>query len=267
MHTGLDAFKFLNSLEWFDLLLIVGVLIAARVLAGVTGWLITRAAERASIRWRLRILQFRPIVRLLIAVTAVLLIIPVLVQPTFENVVALLATIGLALAFALNDYGSSLVAGLVTVLEGTYQPGDWIHVDEAYGEVRSIGLRAVRIVTLDDTEVVIPHSAIWHSSVFNATSGQHHMLCVADFYLDPQNDAAVIRKRLEDIALASAYRQPESPVSVLVAEKPWGTHYRVKVYVKDSRDQYLLTTDMTVRGKAMLLAAGVAAARAPAVVS
>jgi len=42
------------------------------------------------------------------------------------------------------------VAGLVTVLEGTYQPGDWIQVEGAYGEVRSIGMRAVRIVTSDD---------------------------------------------------------------------------------------------------------------------
>lgn len=29
---------------------------------------------------------------------------------------------GLALAFALKDYVSSLLAGLVTVLENTYQP-------------------------------------------------------------------------------------------------------------------------------------------------
>lgn len=151
------------------------------------------------------------------------------------------------------------------MLEGTYQPGDWIHVEDAYGEVRSIGMRAVRIVTLDDTEVVIPHSTIWHSSVFNATSGKHHMLCVADFYLHPQHDAAVVRQRLEEVALASPYRQPDSPVTVLVAEKPWGTHYRVKVYVKDSRDQYLLTSDVTVRGKALLLASGVKAAQAPAV--
>lgn len=50
----------------------------------------------------------------------VLLIVPILVQPTFQSVVALLASLGLALAFALKDYGNSLVAGLVTVFEGTY---------------------------------------------------------------------------------------------------------------------------------------------------
>ena len=36
----------------------------------------------------------------------------------------------------------------------------------------------------------------------------------------------------------------------------------MKSYVKDSRDQYLFISDLTVRGKAMLLALGVKAAHA-----
>ena len=46
-------------------------------------------------------------------------------------------------------------------------------------------MRAVRVVTLDDTEVIIPHTKLWTSSIFNASSGNRHLLCVADFYLDP----------------------------------------------------------------------------------
>ena len=67
------------------------------------------------------------------------------------------------------------------------------------------------------------------------------------------------------MALASSYRLPDSKVTVIVSEKPWGTHYYLKAYVKESRDQYLLTTDLTVRGKAMLLAAGIKAANLPVV--
>ena len=265
MDAGIGDVKLLNRLDWSGLLFIVGLLIGARVLASVAGWLITRSAERAPGRWRLTILQFRPIVRLLIVAGVLLIIIPVLVHPTFENVVALVATLALALAFALKDYGSSLVAGLVTVFEGTYQPGDWIKVQDTYGEVRSIGMRAVRIVTPDDTEVVIPHTKIWEHSIYNATSGKHSLLCVADFYLNPHHDAALVRRQLEDVALASSYRLPDSKVTVIVSEKPWGTHYRLKTYVKDSRDQYLFTTDLTVRGKAMILAAGIKAANTPVV--
>jgi hypothetical protein len=47
-----------------------------------------------------------------------------------------------------------------------------------------------------------------------------------------------------------------------VLEKPWGTCYRLKAYVKESREQYLFTTDLTVRGKAALVSLGVRFAQA-----
>ncbi len=135
-------------------------------------------AEKAPPRLRLTVLPVVvPITRLLIdfgeeelRFAAVVVIVPILVEPTVQNVVALPAGVGLALAFVLKDYGSSLVAGMVTVLKGTYQPGDWIEVDGTYGEVKSIGIRALNLVTPDDTEVVIPHSRLWPTSIFNAGS-------------------------------------------------------------------------------------------------
>ncbi len=151
MNAEISAFKILNRLEWSSLVLILGLLIGARVLASATGWLISHLGERAPGRWRLTVLKSRPIVRLLIAVGTVLIIIPILVPPTFENAIALLAAFGLVFAFALKDYGSSLVAGLVTILEGTYQPGDWITVQGTY---RNADIDAGYDVCLDSRPVL-----------------------------------------------------------------------------------------------------------------
>jgi small conductance mechanosensitive channel len=123
-------------------------------------------------------------------------------------------------------------------------------------------MRAVHIVTLDDTEVIVPHSRLWSKNIFNATSGNHSLLCVADFYLHPEHDAATVRRRLTEIAMESEYLKPETSVAVTVKEKPWGTHYRLKAYVKDSRKQSLFTTDLTVRGKAALTTMAVRFAQA-----
>jgi len=60
-----------------------------------------------------------------------------------------------------------------------------------------------------------------------------------DFYLHPEHDAALVRKRLTEIAESSSYRKPETPITVIILEKPWGTHYRLKAYVKESREQFL----------------------------
>jgi small-conductance mechanosensitive channel len=253
----------MRKLTWQDVLLVLAVLVLARLLVLFVRWVLRHAAEKAPPRLRLTILRVTPITRLLIDVGAIAIVVPLLVEPTFQNIVALVAGIGLVLAFALKDYGSSLVAGLVTVLENTYQPGDWIEVDGTYGEVRAIGVRAVHLVTPDDTEVIIPHSRLWSASIFNASSGNRSLLCVADFYLHPDHDAFAVRRRLAEIAASSSYRKPETPVTVIVLEKPWGTHYRVKAYVKESREQFLLITDLTVLGKEALRAMSIRFAQSP----
>ena len=265
MEIGANATKILNRLELFDVFLIVALLVGARLASFMLRWIIRHLAEAAPSRWRLTILKLMPMARLLVMFAALVIIVPIVIQPTFQNVVTLLAAVSLALAFALKDFASSLIAGLVTVVEGLYQPGDWIEVEGTYGEVTAIGLRALRLQTLDDTEVIIPHTKLWSSSIFNATGGNRHLLCVTSFHLDPQHDAAQVRRRLETVAAESPHYWPGSPIKVVLAEEPWGTHYKVKAYVRESRDQVAFTSDITVRGKAMLQEIGVKASHVPVV--
>ena len=108
------------------------------------------------------------------------------------------------------------------------QPGDWIEVDGRYGEVKAIGMRAVRIVTADDDDVIVPHSKIWTNSISNASSGSHNLTCVANFYLQPDHDGGAVRQALAEVAENSTYRKPRvsSPVVVGVSELPWGADTR-----------------------------------------
>lgn len=253
----------LRNLESDDVVRVVGVLVVAWLLASAVRWLLRHAAERAPMRLRLPVLRTIPILRLGIGIGAFVVIVPILVEPSFQNVVAIVASVSLALAFVLKDYASSLVAGLVTVIEGPYQPGDWIEVGGTYGEVKLIGLRAVHIVTAHDNEVIIPHSRLWSASISNATSGSHSVLCVADFYLDPDHDAKRVHECLAAVGASSAYCKPDTQVSVVVQEKPWGTHYKLKAYVNESREQFDFVTDLTIRGKEALRAMNVRFALAP----
>ncbi len=262
MTENMIAWGFLRQLFWKDAFLVLGVLVAAWLAAAIVQRVIRYLAEKAPARFRLLILRFVPVSRLLIGVGAVVVIVPLLIEPKFQNIIALVASVGVALAFAFKDYAGCLAGGLITVLENTYQPGDWIEIDGAYGEVKSIGLRAVRIVTPDDTQVSIPHARLWSTSIFNASSGSHSLLCVADFYLHPEHNASLVRQRLTEVAQNSSYRKPETDVTVIIFEKPWGTHYRLKAYVKESREQFLFITDLTVRGKEMLRSLGIRFAQA-----
>ena len=260
---NVDLAGLIRPLLWEHILEVAAVFAIARVLAFVVRLGLRRAAEQSRPRLRLAILRLIPVARLALGVGAVVVAVSILVEPSVSNVVALVASVGLALAFALKDYGSSLVAGLVTVLENAYQPGDWIEIDGTYGEVKAIDARAVRLVTPDDTEVIVPHQKLWSTTVFNATSGKHSLLCVTNFYLQADHDAAAAKQVLADVATGSAYRMSDTDVAVVVQEKPWGTHYKLKAYVKESREQFDLITDLTIRGKEALRARGIRFAQAP----
>lgn len=127
--------------------------------------------------------------------------------------------------------------------------GDWISVDGAYGEVKSIGLRTAEIVTPEDTAVVVAHLKLWNTLIFNANDGTNRLQCIADFYLHPRRDPGWVVTVLQDVALSSAYLQIEQPVGVVAWEKPRGSHYRLKAYPVDPRDQFRFSTDLTLRGK------------------
>ncbi len=263
MHEADQHLGFLRELTWNHVLLVASVLVLCRLLIIAVRRIVRAAAEHAPIHRRLLIWRMAPLIRLLIWIGGIAVIIPLLVEPTFEDIIALVATVGLALAFALKDYASSLIAGIVTIVENTYQPGDWIEVNGTYGEVITIGARAVHIVTADDTEVIIPHAKIWSSSVFNASSGKQSLLCVTSYYLDADHDGTAVYQALTEIGEASAYREPATPVKVIAAEMPWGTRYKIKAYVADSRQQFAMITDLTIRGKERLRTMGIAFAQVP----
>ena len=146
--------------------------------------------------------------RLLFIILAIVLIIPVIIEPTFKNLVAVFGALGLALGFAFKDYINSLIAGVVTLYEMPYRPGDWIEVNGVYGEVRAIGMRAAEIVTADDSVVIVPHNKLWDTLISNGNDGSQNLMCVAEFYLAPDHDVGEVRQLLYDVALTSLYQKP-----------------------------------------------------------
>jgi small-conductance mechanosensitive channel len=257
--------RIFKTLDQGALIELAVIIVAAGLLIHLLQRLLPWIASRLHGRKRLHLLASVPFVRLLLIVTALALIVPRLIEPSMQNMVALLGTVGLALGFAFKDYASSLIAGIVAIGEKPYRNGDWIEIGGVYGEVRHVGLRAVEVVTPDDTVVVIPHGRLWTEPVHNANDGGPRLMCVADFYLHPEHDAARARQLLWDVALTSPYLHHTDPVAVIVLEKPWGTHYRLKAYPVDGGQQFRFLTDLTVRGKAALQGMGARFAVAPAV--
>ena len=243
----------------FILFIIVSALLSIYLVKKI----IPQLADRLPPRFRFHLLPMVPIMRLLIMISAILIIIPSIIRPSLQNFLAIFGAAGLTLGFAFKDFASSIIAGIIALYEQPYRPGDRVEINGVYGEVRSLNLRSLSVVTPDDTVVTIPHAKIWDSCIFNSNDGSREQLCVADFYLHPDHDASRIRRLLRDVALTSPYIQLKKPVNVMLREKEWGTHYRVKAYPVDGRDEFAFISDITLRGKKALRDRAVKFATAP----
>jgi small-conductance mechanosensitive channel len=253
-------FNSLDASAMLELVLILAGAIASVVLIQkVFPWIAAKLHDQR----RHYILTLVPLLRLIIIIAAFFLSVPLIIEPSLQNMVALLGSLGLALGFALKDYASSLIAGIVATGERPYRNGDWIEIGGAYGEVTHVGLRTVQITTADDTLYHIPHLKIWNELVANANNGTPRLQTVADFYLDPYHDGAEIRDILYDVVLSSAYVSLKEPIAVVLKEKPWGTHYRVKAYPVDPRQQFRFISDLSIRGRNVLQKRGFELAFAP----
>ena len=255
--------KLINNLQDISFgkiaLIIVGTWFAVFVFRKVLPYL----AERGPKQFRLYLLGAVPVIRLVLLVLAFLWVVPIIFNITFQNFLVIAGAAGVAIGFAFKDYVSSLIAGMVAIFERPYRPGDWVEIDGDYGEVKSVGMRSIRIVTAADNTITIPHDTIWKDNISNSNDGTRTLMCIADFYLAPDHDAARMRIVLRDVAITSAYYNYDKPAVVMLNETPWGTHYRLKAYPFDLSDQFSFISDLTVRGKLAITEAGGVEVMAP----
>lgn len=251
-----QTMQLINSLQDINFLKIVLIVLGIWLTVFALSRVLPFLAERGPNQLRLFLLGAVPISRLLLLTLAIVWIVPLIFNVTFQNFLVIAGAASVAVGFAFKDYISSLIAGIVAVIERPYRPGDWITVDGDYGEVLNVGMRAIRINTAADNVITIPHDKLWTSNISNSNDGARTLQCVTEFYLDPDHDGACVRAALQDVALTSAYLEYDQPVVVVLQETPWGTHYKLRAYPFDMRDQFLFISDLTVRGKQAIAECG-----------
>src|SRR5690554_7258372 len=115
------------------------------------------AANRLHGQHRFRVFALVPLVRLAILIVAISMAVPIVIDPSLQNMIALLGAVGLAIGFALKDYVSSLIAGVTAAVEMPYRPGDRMEMAWVYAEVTHVGMRTIEVFSAEDKLVSSLH--------------------------------------------------------------------------------------------------------------
>lgn len=202
-----------------------------------------------SARYRLFTKRLVPIVRIAIWSFSLYIIIAGIIDPPFETVLTVTASIGIAVGFASQDILKNVFGGFIIILDRPFQVGDKIEVGDYYGEVLQIGLRSCRIVTPDDSVVTIPNGELMNKAVSNANSSALDCQVVAEIYLPADIDIELVKRIAYKAAISSRYAYLQKPVTVIakneIHEKNFVIKLRVKAYVLDIRYEFPFQSDMT----------------------
>jgi small-conductance mechanosensitive channel len=148
--------------------------------------LLRRGFERAGTRFpdrRLVLQQVGTFTRFLIYILGFVASILAIFRFTDQMFLALGGTIAVTVGFAFKDLAASVIAGITILVDRPFQVGDRVSFGGYYGEITSIGLRSVRLTTLDDNLVTIPNNKFLTDAVASGNAGALDMLIQMDFYV------------------------------------------------------------------------------------
>ena len=156
-------------MDWQPLLIALGVVAAAAVLAKLIDARMARRKLDPSSATRYRVLR-RTISSAIIAIGVVsaLLTIPA-VQTVAGGVLASTAVLGLVIGLAAQRTLSNFVAGILIAVAQPLRLGDRVTVDDESGIVEEIGLTYTFIRLDDGARLVIPNEKLASDTIRNST--------------------------------------------------------------------------------------------------
>jgi len=80
--------------------------------------------------------------------------------------------VGIAVGFAARDTLANLFAGVFILADAPYKLGDYLILGTGErGRVTEIGIRATRILTRDDVEIIVPNAVMANAKIINESGG------------------------------------------------------------------------------------------------
>jgi MscS family membrane protein len=232
-----------SRIFWTIVLLIIGYVVIRFVIK-----ILELFAERSA-RLRIAIKSIIPVISIVIWVIIVFAIIKGIYNPPIETLLAVTASVAIAVGLAAQDLLKNVFGGIMLLFDRPFQVGDKIEAGKHYGEVIEIGLRATRIVTPDDSTVSIPNMELMNSAISNANSGELNCQVVAELVLPVDVDTQKVRKIAIESAQVSKYIYLNKPIVVLffneVYQRKSYLKMRLKAYVMDIRYEFQFKSDMT----------------------
>jgi small-conductance mechanosensitive channel len=185
-------------------------------------------------------------------------------KPSREVILAVLGSASVAVGLSLKETVASLISGITIILDPPFRIGDRIYFHQHYGEVKNIGLRSVKIMTIDNQIVTIPNSSFTTDVVICQNPNKNHLNVVTPFFLNVATDVELATAILKEVVVTSPYAHLGEIIEVLVEHVTFAdvvaAKFLVKAHVTNATFERVFQTDIYNRGIKELIKNGISTA-------
>lgn len=245
-----DLGKLAGLIRWGGVLASIPVVLGAMFLIR----LVDDAGERLSVRFsnrRLTIQKIQTTARFFLYIVAIVIAVGLSIRLDATALTVIGGALAFAVGFALRDLVASFIAGITIMFDRPFQVGDRVSCGGEYGDIVKIGLRSVRMLTLDHNVITIPNNKVFTDVTSSGNYGELEMQVAMDFYIGIGEDANLAAEIIREACLSSPYVYLGRPVPILAMQLILNNyvafHLKARPYVFDCKYEEQFRTDVHFR--------------------
>jgi potassium-dependent mechanosensitive channel len=161
--------------------------------------------------------SIKTIVRYVLLALAVVLFLAML-GIELQSVAIIAGALGIGIGFGLQSVVADFTSGLILLFEQSLRAGDSLIIDEKWGTVSRIGLRATVITLVDQSELVVPNSLLTSEKLQNWTLSTKQARVFCQVGIAYGSNVELAFRLLEKIAAEDPEVLDDPPPEVLFME-------------------------------------------------
>jgi small-conductance mechanosensitive channel len=215
------------------LVIVVSILGAAVLASRLSRYVLHRALVRRGVAEGRRLRSIERLVGY-----AFMLIASVVALETagidLRAVIAATAVFAVGIGLALQGVAVNFVSGIILLVEQSVKIDDIIEVNGQFCRVMDLGIRATRVRTLFEEDIIVPNGSIVGQPIKNLTLHDSIIRIAVNVGVSYGSDLVLVRKTLEEVAAAHPGADAAYPPLVLLNELgDSALQYEVSVWVHD----------------------------------
>ncbi|MEY4546060.1 MAG: Mechanosensitive channel MscK precursor [Pseudomonadota bacterium] len=245
-----DLEQVVKFIRWGGVFLSVFVVVGASVVLRLVGGLASGLSRRFSSH-RLLVHKLNSIAQFVIYVLASSVVLGLSVRLDSTALTVIGGGLAFSVGFAMRDLVAAFIAGITIMFDRPFQVGDRVSYGGEYGDIIKIGLRSVRMNTLDDNVVTIPNNKVLTDVTSCGNYGALEMQVAMDFYIGVDQNIELACSLIQEVCLTSRFCFLARPVPVLVKQVVVrdciAFQIKARPYVLDVKHEKAFETDVHIR--------------------